>query len=180
MNVADIVILLVLALPAMVGVVYGFLNIVFSILAWALALGVAAKFTPVFASLLETTIHTPIFRNMVTFAGLFIISLLIFTAIGFIVVKLLGRAGLTATDRILGLFFGMGLGGFIVLVVVFLAGFTALPSEAWWERSLLLQPFERVSIWAERFLPNSMTEYHGYHKQSGHKDGGSDKQTSPG
>lgn len=180
MHVADIVILLVLALPALVGVVYGFLNIVFSMLAWALALGVAAKFTPVFASLLETSIQTPILRIMLTFAGLFIISLLIFTAIGFIVVKLLGRAGLTATDRILGLFFGMGLGAVIVLVVVFLAGFTALPSEAWWERSLLLQPFERVSIWAERFLPKSMTEYHGYHKQSGHKDGGSDKLTSPG
>ena len=179
MHVADIVILLVLALPALAGIVYGFLNIAFSMLAWALALGVAAKFTPVFSILLEQYVQTPILRIILAFTGLFIISLLIFTAIGFIVVKLVGRAGLTATDRILGLFFGMGLGAVIVLVVVFLAGFTALPSEAWWERSLLLQPFERVSIWAERFLPKSMTEYHSY-KKSVNNNGGSDKRTSRG
>ena len=104
---------------------------------------------------------------------------LIFTVIGFLVVKLLGRAGLTATDRILGLFFGMGLGAFMVLVIVFLAGFTAVPSQAWWERSLLLQPFVRVSIWAEQYLPHSMAEYHGY-KKSVNKDSRSDKQTSRG
>ena len=172
MQVADILILFVLALPALVGVIYGFLNIAFSILAWTLALGVAARFTPVFAPLLAQTIEAPILRIILAFSGLFIVSLLIFTAIGFIVVKLLGRAGLTATDRFLGLFFGMGLGSVIVLVVVFLAGFTAVPSEAWWERSLLLQPFERVSVWAEEYLPRSMAEYHGYGKPM-NKDGAS-------
>ena len=179
MHAIDIVILFVLALPALVGVIYGFLNIAFSMLAWALALGIAAKFTPAFAPLLEHSIQTPILRIMLAFSGLFITGLLIFTAFGFIVVKLLGRAGLTATDRVLGLFFGMGLGVVIVFVMVFLAGFTAMPSEAWWERSLLLQPFERVSVWAERFLPRSMAEYHGYGK-SAPADGAKDQHSSPG
>lgn len=162
MQTADIVILVVLALPALVGVIYGFLNIVFSMLAWALALGVSAKFTPVFSPMLETAIETPILRIILTFVGLFIISLVILTIIGFLIVKLLGRTGLTATDRILGLFFGMGLGAVIVLVVVFLAGFTAVPAEEWWDRSLLLKPFERVSVWAHQYLPESMAEFHSY------------------
>jgi len=179
MHAIDIVILFFLALPALVGVCYGFLNIAFSMLAWALSLGIATKFTPVFAAMLMPSVQTPILRIMLAFAGLFIVSLLIFTTIGFIVVKLLGRAGLTATDRILGLFFGMGLGAVIVFVMVFLAGFTAMPAEAWWERSLLLQPFERVSVWAERFLPRSMAEYHGYRK-SAPRDGGTDRPTTPG
>ncbi len=166
MQTADIVILVVLALPALVGVIYGFLNIAFSLLAWAIALGIAGKFTPQFAALLETSVQTPILRIMLAFAGLFIISLVILTGIGFLVVKLLGRTGLTATDRILGLFFGMGLGMLIVLVVVFLAGFTAVPGESWWNRSLLLQPFERVSVWAEKFLPESIAKYHGYEVQT--------------
>ena len=162
MQTADIIILVVLALPALVGVIYGFLNIVFSMLAWALALGVSAKFTPFFSPMLENAIETPILRIILTFVGLFIISLVILTIIGFLIVKLLGRTGLTATDRILGLFFGMGLGAVIVLVVVFLAGFTAVPAEDWWEESLLLQPFERVSVWANQYLPESMAEYHSY------------------
>lgn len=162
MQTADIIILVVLALPALAGIVYGFLNIVFSMLAWALALGISAKFTPYFSPLLETAIETPILRIILAFVGLFIISLVILTAIGFLIVKLLGRTGLTATDRILGLFFGMGLGAVMVVVVVFLAGFTAVPEENWWDRSLLLQPFERVSVWAHRFLPDAIAEYHSY------------------
>ena len=164
MQTADIVILVVIALPALIGIIYGFLNIAFSLLAWALALGIAAKFTPFFSPMLGASIETPILRIMLAFTGLFIVSLVILTGIGFLIVKLLGRTGLTATDRILGLFFGMGLGAIIVLVVVFLAGFTAVPAETWWERSLLLQPFERVSVWAEKYLPESMAKYHGYEK----------------
>lgn len=162
MQTADIVILVVLALPALVGVIYGFLNIVFSMLAWALALGISVKFTPYFSPMLENSIDTPILRIILAFVGLFIISLVILTGIGFLIVKLLGRTGLTATDRILGLFFGMGLGAVIVLVVVFLAGFTAVPAEGWWDKSLLIQPFEQVSRWANRFLPDSIAEYHSY------------------
>ena len=159
---ADIIILVVIALPALVGVVYGFLNIAFSMLAWALALGISAKFSSYFSVMLESSVDTPFLRNVLAFVGLFIASLIILTAIGFLIVKLLGRTGLTATDRILGLFFGMGLGAVIVAVVVFLAGFTALPTENWWDRSLIIQPFERISVWAQQFLPETMAKYHGY------------------
>lgn len=162
---ADIAILIIFALPALVGVAYGFLNIAFSLLAWALALGISVKLTPVFSPMLAAYIETPLFRHALAFTGLFIISLIILTAIGFLVVKLLGRTGLTATDRILGLFFGMGLGGLIIVIVVFMAGFTALPTENWWQSSKLLGPFEKACLWAGRYLPESMAEYHGYDAQ---------------
>lgn len=162
MQAADITILVVLAIPALVGVFYGFLNIVFSLLAWVLASGIAVKVTPLFAPLLESYVETPLIRTVLTFAGLFIISLMIFSALGYFIVKLLGRAGLTAADRILGLLFGFGLGLAIVTAVVFLAGFTAFPKETWWETSRLIAPFERVSVWGQQYLPESMAEHHGY------------------
>ena len=162
MQTADIIILVVIALPALVGVIYGFLNIAFSMLAWALALGISAKFSSYFSGMLEPSIDTPFLRSVLAFVGLFIVSLIILTAIGFLIVKLLGRTGLTATDRILGLFFGMGLGAVIVAVVVFLAGFTALPTEGWWDRSLIIQPFEHISVWARQYLPDTMAKYHSY------------------
>ena len=162
MQTADILILVIIGLPALVGVIYGFLNIAFSILAWALALGISVKFSSNFAPLLENTIDSPELRALLAFIGLFIISLMILSGLGFLIVKLLGRTGLTAMDRILGLFFGMGLGVVIVLVVVFMAGFTAVPTEEWWQRSLILKPFERVSVWCERFIPESVAKYHSY------------------
>ncbi len=162
MQTADIIILVVIALPALVGVIYGFLNIAFSLLAWALALGLATKFTPYFSPLLQNHIDTPVLRLILAFVGLFVISLVILSGIGFLIVKLLGRSGLTATDRILGLFFGMGLGAIIVQVVVIMAGFTAVPGETWWDKSLIIQPFERVSVWSQKYMPDSFVRYHSY------------------
>lgn len=162
MQTADITILVILAIPALVGVFYGFLNIVFSLLAWVLASGIAVKVTPLFAPLLESHVETPLIRTVLAFAGLFIISLMIFSAIGYFIVKLLGRAGLTAADRILGLLFGFGLGIAIVSAVIFLAGFTAFPKEQWWTESRLIEPFEKVSVWGHQYLPESMAKHHGY------------------
>jgi membrane protein required for colicin V production len=162
MSTADIVILCLIALPSIVGVFYGFLNIAFSLLSWAISLGLSIKLVPYFAPLLENHVDTPILRIILAFIALFILSLLIMSGISFFVVKLLGKTGLTAADRILGLFFGMGLGGIIVSVIIFLAGFTAFPQESWWEESKLVAPFEGISIWGSRFLPESVTEYHTY------------------
>jgi len=160
--VTDIVILAILILPALAGVVYGFLNILFSIIAWALALAIALKFGQVFSPLLENYIETPLVRDVLTFIVLFIISLMIFTALGYFIVKLLGRTGLTAADRILGFFFGAALGCAIVAAVVFLAGFTSLPESDWWRESMIIEPFQRMALWAGQFSPDNVSKYHRY------------------
>ncbi len=162
MNVTDILILVTLLLPAVVGAAYGFLNIVFSIAAWILSVGIAIKFGAQFAPLLDPYVQTQLFREVLAFAGVFLASLMILSALGYAILKLLGRAGLTATDRFLGLCFGICLGGAIIGAVVFLAGFTALPREQWWREAILLPPFVDVAIWTEQFLPQDMVEYHSY------------------
>ena len=162
MQAVDIGILIIVALPAIAGVIYGFLNIIFSLLAWTLALGISIKFSPAFTPLLESSVNTPVLRTILAFVGLFVISLVILTGIGFLIVKLLGRTGLTAADRILGLFFGIALGGIIVEVIVFLGGFTALPQEPWWSDAKVIKPFERVATWSGQYLPENISKYHGY------------------
>ncbi|OGT81421.1 MAG: hypothetical protein A3H91_06795 [Gammaproteobacteria bacterium RIFCSPLOWO2_02_FULL_61_13] len=162
MNVADILILLTLLLPAVVGAAYGFLNIVFSITAWVLSVGIALKFGAQFAPLLESYVESPLIRGALSFVGVFLLSLLILSALGYFILKLLGRSGLTAADRFLGLCFGICLGGAIIGVVVFLAGFTALPREKMWQESKLLPPFVEIAVWTEQFLPQNVVEYHGY------------------
>jgi len=158
----DIGILVVLLLPALTGLIYGFLNIVFSIAAWVLAFGLSIKFGSYFSPLLTDYIDSILFRDIVAFAGIFIISLMIFTALGYFIVKLLGRSGLTAADRILGFFFGIGLGGVIITIIIFLAGFTALTEKPWWQNSILIEPFQHICIWGQRFLPENVAAYHRY------------------
>ncbi len=162
MQSVDIAILVIVALPAIAGVMYGFLNIVFSLLAWVLALGISIKLSPAFTPLLESSVSTPVLRSILAFVGLFVISLVLLTGIGFLIVKLLGRTGLTAADRMLGLFFGIGLGAIVVEVIIFLGGFTALPQEPWWDDSRVIKPFERVAIWSDQYLPENISKYHEY------------------
>ena len=166
MSTADIVILCIILLPTIVGAIYGFLNIIFSLLSWIISLGLAVKLTPHFSPLLNNYIDSDMLRVALAFIVLFIICLLIMSGFCYFIVKLLGRTGLTATDRFLGLFFGMGLGGLIVTVVVFLAGFTTYPEDVWWKESKLIKPFELVSVWSKGYLGESIEEYHAYEKTS--------------
>ena len=115
-----------------------------------------------FFSLAGLTTCEPVLRELVAFAGVFIISLVIFTVLGYFIVKLLGSTGLTAADRILGFFFGIGLGGAIITVLVFLAGFTAISKHEWWHEAALIEPFQRVCVWGQRFLPEDIAVYHRY------------------
>ena len=158
----DITILACLLLPAVIGVVHGFLNILFSIAAWILSLGIAAKFGARLTPVLESHVELPLFSELLVFIVLFVGSLMLLTAIGYAVVKLLARTGLTAADRMLGFCFGLVLGGTIVFGVVFLAGFTTITEENWWRESRLLAPFQQVAAWAGQFLPEEVAGYHRY------------------
>lgn len=158
----DIGIIVLLTLPAIIGVIYGFLNIVFSIVAWALASVIAVKFGAYFAPMLAGLTETVLLQKILAFIAVFIVSLMILTGIAFLIMKLLGRTGLTGADRILGLFLGFGLGGFIVAVIIFLAGFTAMPKEQWWRESVMVEPFQLVAAWAHQFLPEDIAEHHSF------------------
>ena len=162
----DIGILVVLFLPAIMGMLYGLLNVLFSIAAWIMAGITATKLSSYFSPLLDDYLE-PVLREVVAFAGVFIISLVIFTVLGYFIVKLLGRTGLNAADRILGFFFGIGLGGAIITILVFLAGFTAISKHEWWHEAVLIEPFQRVCIWGQRFLPEDIAVYHRYEASPG-------------
>ena len=151
-----------LLIPGLVGALYGFLNIVFSLIAWVIAFGLSFQFGADLSPMLEAYIENPLLRNVASFAGLFVASLLIFSLVSFFVVKLMGEAGLSATDRMLGFFFGIGLGGIIISAGVFLAGFTGFPEEPWWRSSLMIEPFQMIAEWGNAYLPEDIAEYHNY------------------
>ena len=157
----DIGILVVLFLPAIMGLLYGLLNVLFSIGAWIMAVIAAVKLSGWFSPLLDAYLE-PLLRDVIAFAGVFTISLVIFTALGYFAVKLLGRTGLTAADRFLGFFFGIGLGGAIITALVFLAGFTAISKQEWWHEAVLIEPFQRVCVWSRRFISEDIAVYHRY------------------
>jgi membrane protein required for colicin V production len=158
-NWADIAILAIIAISTLISILRGFLREVLSLLAWIVAFWAAFTFTPRAAPLLEPYVEVPSIRFILGFAALFVLTLMLMSLFGYLLVKLIGRTGLTGTDRMLGLLFGLARGGVIVLLLVLLAGLTNLPQDPWWRQSQFLKHFERAALWVAGFMPDSVAQH---------------------
>jgi len=89
---------------------------------------------------------------------LFIGTLLVGGLVNYLAGQLISKTGLTSTDRILGMIFGIARGAVIVAVLVMLAGLTTVPQDPWWQDSMLLGYFQDIALWLRSFLPADIAE----------------------
>jgi membrane protein required for colicin V production len=47
-------------------------------------------------------------------------------------------------------------------VLVLLAGLTPLPQDPWWVESMLIGPFQELSLWLREQIPDGVSEYFSY------------------
>lgn len=141
------------ALSALVSLLRGFLREALSLAGWVMAFWVALTFTRELASALPASISVPSARLAVAFFALFLGTLLVAALVNFLAGQLVERTGLTGTDRLLGVAFGIARGAVIVAILVLLAGFTALPQDPWWRGSALLPHVQQMALWIRGFLP---------------------------
>ncbi|MDH5545951.1 MAG: CvpA family protein [Gammaproteobacteria bacterium] len=153
MNALDLAILGILLLSALISFVRGFTKEVFSLAAWVLAIWVAVTYTGLGTLFLESYISHPSLRVGVAFIVLFLVTLILATLLNVLLSSLVKKTGLSGTDRMVGLIFGVARGAVIVSVLVLLAGITELPKERWWQESRLLSHFEQMASWLREYLP---------------------------
>ncbi len=154
----DYVIVGIVALSILAGLLRGFLKEAISLVAWIAAFFVAFMFVEDGATYLIKYIGIPAIRIVLAFGILFLCTLLVGGLINLIVAQLIEKTGLTGTDRLLGLVFGLIKGGAIVTVLVLLAGLTPLPQNPWWKQSVLLPRFEQAAVWLRGRLPPTIAE----------------------
>ncbi len=153
MNWLDYTFLGVIGLSVLIGVVRGFVREVISVVTWVAAFWVAIRYSPVAAALLEAWIESAMIRLVAAFAVLFIATLLAGALVGWLARLLVGRTGLSGTDRTLGVVFGGLRGGLLVGLVVLGAGLTPVPDESWWRDSVIASAYrpwvchERIGGW---------------------------------
>ncbi|VAX11170.1 Colicin V production protein [hydrothermal vent metagenome] len=152
----DYVILGVLLISSFISLIRGFVKEALSLVGWVLSFWVSLTFSGGLSELLGSSIENSSFRLIIAFVALFVISLIISTAINFFAVRLVQRTGLSGTDRFLGVVFGFLRGVLLVSVLVLLSGLTALPKEPMWQESALLFRFQAVAVLMQDFLPDSV------------------------
>jgi membrane protein required for colicin V production len=132
---------------------------VFSLVFWVLATGVGLSFSRDFSVFLESTISNSLPKIAASFILLFLITLIVGSLIRMLLGESIKKPELTFTDRLGGMIFGVVRGMVVVVVLVMLAGLTALPNDLWWKESKLLPPVQIAAIWLRDHIPSGLAEY---------------------
>jgi membrane protein required for colicin V production len=158
----DYIILGIIALSAIISLFRGFVKEAFSLFLWISAFWLSWMFFRDVAAWLIQWISLPSARLGISFALIMIVVLIIGGIIGYLLSKLVEHTGLSGTDRLLGVFFGVARGVVIVAILILLAGLTPMPEDPWWNESLLIGHFQEISVWLKGLLPEDIAQYFSY------------------
>jgi membrane protein required for colicin V production len=155
----DYVIAVLLGLPALRGLFRGLLKELFAIGSWLLAIVIGLQYNAEVAFLLQNNIANPITRIASAFGILVVITLLFASLINFLLSELIYKSGLGLLNRLFGFCLGFIKGSVLVLILIFLAGLSAIPEDPWWKQSLLIPPFQSLAIWLKEYIPSNLAGY---------------------
>ena len=151
MNWADWTILAILGVSCLISLKRGFIKEALSLVVWVLAFIVAVTFRDQLASLLVDNIATPSVRQMVAFTILFVATLIVGAMVNYLIGELVRMTGLSGTDRLLGMIFGLARGVIIVMaILLLLPPVIPIDQDPWWKQSLLIPHFLQFESWARQ------------------------------
>ena len=145
----DFVVLVIIVVSTVISLMRGFVREALSLIGWLAAFWVALRFSNSLAELFLSSINAPSVRIVVAFTILFVLTLILSALVNHLAVHLVEKTGLTGTDRVIGMVFGMARGAVVVSILVLLAGLTTLPQDPWWKESVMIGYFERLAVWLQ-------------------------------
>jgi len=154
----DIAIIALIVLSAVLSLFRGFVKEALALASWLVALWVSMLYYEQLANVLSQWISEPTLQNIIAFGVLFVCILLLGALVNYLAGKLVMKTGLAATDRMLGVVFGLARGGVIVTILVLFAGLTPMPQDPWWQNSQLLGYFQDLALWMREYLPKDISE----------------------
>ena len=149
----DYAILSIIGISALISILRGFVKEALSVLGWIVALWVAFTFCTEAAKYLQDYISVSSVRTAAGFLVLFVSCLIVAGIVNYLAGKLVAGTGLSGTDRMLGVVFGVARGALIVSVLVLLAGYTEVPKDLWWTQSMFIKHFQPLAVEVRALLP---------------------------
>jgi membrane protein required for colicin V production len=159
MNMADLAIGLLIAASVVIGMIRGLVVEVLSIAVWVAAVVLSLMLGGTVGGWFADTIELPSLRAALGYGLVFFASLAVGALAIWIMRKAVQTTGLTGTDRLMGLLFGVARGVLMVTALVVLAGLTALPRDPWWQESRLIPVFQGVAQSIAPHLPAALRDY---------------------
>jgi len=149
MNWADWTILAILIISSLISIKRGFVKEALSLVVWILAFMMASLFAGRLELLLVDMITTPSMRQMVAFGLLFATTLIVGAMVNYLVGEVVKMTGLSGTDRLFGMIFGLARGAIVVMaLLLLLPGFVPVDQDTWWRESVIIPHFLSLEDWA--------------------------------
>ena len=162
MNWADILILSMVGLSALISLYRGFVREALSMLVWFAAFWSAFSFSEALGELLKPYVINDTTRIILAFIGISLSVLIVGGFLNHAVGRLIKKAHFSGTDRLLGLVFGFVRGGAIAVLFVLIAGLTSMPEKGWWQEAQTLKVLENTAIYLVEFAPSELGRYFSY------------------
>lgn len=157
MTVFDYAVLVIVGLSILVSVIRGLVREVLALLSWVAAFAVAILFGAKVGAIMPAAIPSEELRVLAGFVVVFFGVLLVMSLAAMVVSRLVQSAGFGVEDRMFGMLFGFARGALIVVVLVLLAGLTALPRDPVWRNAMLSSPLEAFATQVKVWLPGELS-----------------------
>lgn len=155
-NWVDYTILAIVAASILVAFLRGFIREAISLAVWVVAVFVSVKFAGPLSDYMGPYISSELVRYLIAFFALFLVSMLFGVLVNMMMRSVIERAGMSATDRMLGIFFGAARGVLVVAVMLMFVSVSPLESSPLVEQSALIPKFKGIVGVLDDFLPNQM------------------------
>lgn len=159
MTYVDVFILGIVAVSMLIGYFRGFFPEAIGLASWVIALfggwHFAASIEPYLAGKLGSAAAELWAARVI----MFVLILIVGGLVGQLVSLLIDKAGLSRTDKSLGLVFGAARGVVILGVLVLVGQLMSFDRDDWWSESLLISHGEKVAGVIRGMLPDSLSQH---------------------
>jgi membrane protein required for colicin V production len=158
MTVFDYVVIGIVGLSLLFGLWRGVVGEVIALMAWALAIFAAVEFGTQVGLAVFSGIADPAVRTLAGCVLIFVGVLVAMSLVRMAVRSMVKALGLSVSDRLLGMVFGLVRGVLVSMVLVGLGGMTSAPKQAWWREATLAPPLETAVMVARSWLPDDLAK----------------------
>jgi membrane protein required for colicin V production len=158
MAVFDYVVIAIVALSLVLGLWRGVVSEMMALVAWVAGFMAALEFGGQSGHLVFGGIADPAVRALAGCALVFVGVLVAMSLVRLAVRSMVKALGLSLSDRLLGMFFGLARGVLLVMILVAVGGMTAAPQQIWWKQATLAPPLQTAVLAARPWMPDDLAK----------------------
>ncbi len=154
----DYAVIGIVALSLVLGLWRGVVSEMMALAAWVLAFMAALEFGAQSGQLVFPGIADPAVRALAGCALVFFGVLVAMSLVRVAVRSMVKALGLSVSDRLLGMIFGLARGVLLVMILVAVGGMTAAPQQVWWKQATLAPPLQTAVLAARPWMPDDLAK----------------------